>query len=53
VLVPKKLVDADQAWFWSKEWQQGERDVEEDVQAGRISGPFKTVDELKKHLGQA
>jgi len=23
VLTPKKLIDADQAWFWSREWQEG------------------------------
>jgi len=51
VMVPKKLIDASQAWFWSPEWQRGEREVDEDIRAGRIVGPFKGVDELKKHLG--
>ncbi|MEX0682918.1 MAG: AbrB/MazE/SpoVT family DNA-binding domain-containing protein [Dehalococcoidia bacterium] len=51
VMVPKKLVDADQAWFWTPEWQKGEREADEDKRAGRESGPFKTVEELKKHLG--
>ena len=23
VMLPKKLIDADQAWFWSPEWQRG------------------------------
>ena len=50
VMVPKKLIDADQAWFWSREWQEGEREVDEDIRAGRVIGPFKTIDELKKHL---
>ena len=30
----KKLVDASQAWFWSPEWQQMEREAEEDIVAG-------------------
>lgn len=51
VMVPKKLIDASQAWFWSPEWQQGEREVDEDVRAGRMVGPFNSVEELKKHLG--
>ena len=51
VMVPKKLIDADQAWFWTPEWQASEREADEDIKAGRISGPFKTMDELKKHLG--
>jgi len=51
VMVPKKLIDADQAWFWTPEWQASEREADEDIEAGRISGPFKTIDELKKYLG--
>ena len=51
VLSPKKLVDADQAWFWSPEWQAGERDAEDDVRAGHVSGPLRSVAEMKKHLG--
>ena len=50
VLVPKKLIDADQAWFWTRELQEGERRADEDLRAGRVSGPFKTIEELKKHL---
>lgn len=53
VLIPKKLIDADQAWFWTREWQEGEREAEEDIRAGRVTGAFKNIDELKKHLGEA
>jgi AbrB family looped-hinge helix DNA binding protein len=53
VMVPKRLIDADQAWFWSREWQDGEREADGDIEAGRVSGPFKTVEEMKKHLGDA
>jgi antitoxin MazE len=53
VMVPKRLIDADQAWFWTPEWQRGERDVDEEVRAGRLVGPFKTVEEMKKHFGDA
>jgi AbrB family looped-hinge helix DNA binding protein len=51
VLIPKRLIDAGQAWFWTREWQEGEREAEEDIRKGRVSGPFRNVDELRKHLG--
>ncbi len=36
VLRPKKLIDKDQAWFWTKRWQEGERQADEDIKAGRV-----------------
>jgi AbrB family looped-hinge helix DNA binding protein len=36
LLRPQKLIDATQAWFWSPEWQAGEREAEADRDAGRI-----------------
>jgi AbrB family looped-hinge helix DNA binding protein len=36
LLRPRKVIDATQAWFWSPEWQQGEREAEADLAAGRI-----------------
>jgi len=36
VLKLKKLIDKDQAWFWTKRWQQGEKEAEEDIRAGRV-----------------
>jgi AbrB family looped-hinge helix DNA binding protein len=52
LMKPRKLLDPTQAWFWTKEWQEKERQAEEDIKAGRVSGPFKGVEELKKHLEQ-
>ncbi len=48
---PKRLVNLDQAWFWTKEWQKKERQADEDIQKERLSGPFNTVEKLKEHLG--
>ncbi len=31
------MVDAEQAWFWSPEWQEGERAASEDIEAGRTT----------------
>jgi hypothetical protein len=28
---------ADQAWFWTPEWQEGEREADEDIAAGRTA----------------
>ena len=35
VMKVKKLVDKEQAWFWTKRWQEGEREADEDIRAGR------------------
>lgn len=35
VMRPKKLIDADQAWFWTDAWQRGEREASEDIAKGR------------------
>jgi antitoxin PrlF len=32
----KKLIDAAQAWFWTPEWQEGEREASADIEAGRM-----------------
>lgn len=37
VMRPKKLVDAEQAWFWTDAWQAGEREASEDIAAGRTT----------------
>ena len=49
VLRVKKLVDKEQAWFWTEEWQKGERKADEDIKAGRVKR-FKSVDDAVKYL---
>lgn len=36
LLRPMKVIDATQAWFWTPEWQQKEREADQDIAAGRI-----------------
>lgn len=36
LLRPRKVIDATQAWFWTREWQQGEREADADLAAGRV-----------------
>jgi AbrB family looped-hinge helix DNA binding protein len=50
VMRPKKLIDADQAWFWTDEWQRGEREASDDVGAGRVRRS-KDGDEFIESLG--
>ena len=40
----------DQAWFWSKEWQAGERESENDLTAERYQA-FDTMEDLLDDLG--
>lgn len=49
-LIPQKLVPRDQAWFWSKEWQEREQEADEEIAKGELSGPFESVDGLIRHL---
>jgi AbrB family looped-hinge helix DNA binding protein len=47
---PVKVIDADQAYFYTKEWQKGEKQADIDYANGDISRPFNSVDELMKEL---
>ena len=49
VLTPKKLVNASQAYFWTEEWQKGERKADEDIKAGRVK-KFNSATESVKYL---
>lgn len=44
VLVPQALIDRDQAWYWTAEWQAAEREADEDLKAGRYRD-FATVED--------
>jgi AbrB family looped-hinge helix DNA binding protein len=45
LLRPLKLIDPSQAWFWSPEWQAGEREASADIAAGRTRH-FATTEEF-------
>ena len=44
-----KLIDPSQAYFWTPEWQAGEREAEKDIHRGRVKA-FTSVKELLKDL---
>ena len=48
VVIPEQ--DDDQAWFWTPEWQAKEREADEAIAKGEMSGPFETAQELIQHL---
>jgi len=50
VLKPARIIDAEDAWFWTKEWQEGEAEADRDIAEGRISGPFDTTEDFLKEL---
>lgn len=45
----KRLVEKSQAYFWTREWQEGERDADEDIRTGHLK-TFDSVDELIAEL---
>jgi TRAP-type C4-dicarboxylate transport system substrate-binding protein len=45
----KRLVDKSQSYFWTKQWQEGERAADEDIQAGRVK-VFDSAEELLEEL---
>ena len=36
VIIPKTLGDKEDAWFWSKEWQEREREADEAIKKGDL-----------------
>ena len=45
----RKTMTPSQAYFWTKEWQAGEREAEADIRKGRVKA-FKNVKQLIKNL---
>ena len=48
LLRPQKVIDADQAWFWTAEWQKGEHQASAELEAGRA----KSYDNTAKLLSE-
>jgi AbrB family looped-hinge helix DNA binding protein len=49
VLVPARLVPADQAWFWTPEWQSGEQEAADELARGEVE-TFDDGEEFLKDL---
>ena len=50
VLVPKKLIDKSQSYFWTEKWQENEKVADADIKAGNMK-TFDSAEELLKDLG--
>jgi AbrB family looped-hinge helix DNA binding protein len=48
-LIPQNAVDNTQAYFWTRRWQEGEREVDDDLLNGRFH-KFETMNEAVKFL---
>lgn len=49
VLLPHVAVPAEQAWFWSEQWQTREREADTALAAGRAT-TFDTAEDFMAHL---
>jgi AbrB family looped-hinge helix DNA binding protein len=45
-LLPKLAVDRTQAYFWTNRWQKGEKEVEDDLLAGR----YQDFDDMEEFI---
>ena len=45
VLRRRELIDPSQAYFWTAEWQRGEREASEDIAKGRVKR-FRSMKDL-------
>ena len=49
VIKPKVLIDEDQTWFWTKEWQKDEKKIEQSYQTGEVLS-FDNITKMKEHF---
>lgn len=50
ILKPRKLIDPSQGWYWMKEWQKAEAEVDEELEKRQISPAFQTGEDGLKWL---
>ena len=53
VLKPVRVVHPDHAYFYTKEWQEGEAQADRDIAAGKTIGPFDNIDDALDALKKA
>ena len=45
VLKPRKLIDPAQGWYWTKEWQHMESEVDEQIEKDEMSVKFENPED--------
>lgn len=50
VAVKVSLIDKDQTWWWTEEWQKDEREAQKEINEGKLLGPFSTVEQFKSAI---
>ena len=50
VLKPRKLIDPSQGWYWTRECQKMEADVDREVEKEQLSPKFESAEEGLKWL---
>ena len=45
ILKPRKLIDPSQEWYWTREWQEDEAEVDKELKNGQLSPEFRTAEE--------
>lgn len=53
LLRPRKVIDATQAWFWTPEWQAGEREAEQEIASSggtRYDSDEEFLDSLRRDI---
>ena len=50
VLKPRKLIDPSQGWYWTKEWQQIETEVDKQIELNENSENFDNPEDALKWL---
>jgi AbrB family looped-hinge helix DNA binding protein len=49
VVKPVLIIDKAQSWFWTKKWQDEEKEADKDIEAGKVK-TFDNVNDLIKDL---
>jgi AbrB family looped-hinge helix DNA binding protein len=52
VLKPRKLIDPNQGWYWSREWQASEAEADADVDKEELSPTFQSAEDGLKWLNE-
>jgi AbrB family looped-hinge helix DNA binding protein len=53
VLKPVKVIQPDQEYFYTNEWQKKEAEVDEEIRRGDVVGPFDNAKDALKALKTA